>query len=169
LGFPMCRVPPQSCVVFNLTGIIVLPVATHNFRHKFNRTTQSHSLKAKPWQASAVDLDTDLCGDEGCNFFMQTYWFQVEHLSINKFIAVITTITGDELVKAEWLLLYWLVDYKGHRSTWPNQCLQFTRSNMRRLKRLGYASLPSDFLLKSQNGLISITPLALAQGVLATS
>jgi hypothetical protein len=32
-----------------------------------------------------------------------------------------------------------------------------------------HVSLPSDFSLKSQNGLISVAPLALAQGVLATS
>lgn len=48
---------------------------------------------------------------------MLTCWLQVEHLSINQFVAVITTILGKELVKDERLLLYELVDRKSHRST----------------------------------------------------
>ncbi|WP_192925026.1 hypothetical protein [Sodalinema gerasimenkoae] len=35
--------------------------------------------------------------------------------STNEFIAIITTVTSEELVKAEWLALSGLGDRKGHR------------------------------------------------------
>ena len=48
---------------------------------------------------------------------MQACWFQVEYLSIDRFIAIIATITNEKFVKTDGLLLYWLVDCNGHKLT----------------------------------------------------